>query len=207
MAGDPTDGLFHLYRGLIGYAAGMYANHSSIVEPEDLFQDGCLWMLEFFNGRANTEDRRVHNTFKKSLFLWMRRTVKRRIKQARPRGRALVRLSSSGTVQDHKNFYRDHYCESHDLGVSIDFDRMLATVDTCVLTKLYAREFVAELRRVLRGSDLTVFNLIVESVTDGTVRHKIVREAAIVMDTTALEVHKRVVRIRDAAMRVLARSA
>ena len=186
MTGDPTDGLFHRYRGLIGYAASMYANHSLIVEPEDLFQDGCLMMLEFFNGRADTEDRRVHNIFKKSLFLWMRRTVRRRIKQARPKGKTVLRLDGPS---------------------DINLDRMLVVADTCVLAKLYAREFVAELRRVLKGLDLTVFDLIVESVASGTERHDVVREAAIVMDTTAWVVHKRVVRIREAATRMLARSA
>ena len=39
MAEDSTDSLFRRYRGLIGYAAGMYAAHPrSIVDPEDLFQ-------------------------------------------------------------------------------------------------------------------------------------------------------------------------
>ena len=186
MAGDPADSLFHRYRGLIGYAANMYAGRLPIVDPEDLFQDGCLWMLEFFNGRADTEDGRVHNTFKKSLFLWMRRTVRRRIKQARPRGKTVLRLDGPP---------------------DINIDRMLVAADTCVLAKLYAREFVAELRRLLKGLDLTVFDLIVESVATGTVRHNMVREAATIMGTTTFLVYRRVVRIREAAMKVLLRSA
>ena len=197
-----TDGLFQQYRGLIGYAAQMYSRRSKVIDPDDMFQDGCLLMLEFFRDRTETTDERVHNTFKKSLFLWMQRTVRRRIKQAHPTGKALVRMDYM--TGEENNLGNDMY--DHE-PMCIQLDEILASVDTCVLTKMYAREFVAELRRVLRGADLTIFELIVDSVDTNDSRGEVVRRAAAMTGIAVPTVYTRMTRIRDAAVRALSRSA
>ena len=199
MGRNATGGLFQQYRGLIGYAAHMYARRSKVIDADDMFQDGCLLMLEFFRDRTDTTDERVHNTFKKSLFLWMQRTARRRIKQARPAGKAMVRLDYM--TGEGNNPGNDRY--DHEPG-SVQLDEILAAVDTCVLTKLYAREFVAELRRVLQGADLTIFELIIDSVDT---RGDVVRRAAAVTGIAVPTVYTRMARIRDAALRALSRAA
>ena len=186
MVGVSADGLFHQYKDLIGYAAAAYVKHVPIIDLEDLFQDGCLLMMEFFDGRIGTKDKRIHNTFKKSLFLWMRRTVFRRIRQSRPTGKPLLRLDSSGTI---------------------DLDSILAQADTCVLTKMYAQEFVAELRRVLAGQDLTIFDLIVRSTGTSDSVGDLAREASDATGIALSTVYDRITRIRNTAERILLRSA
>ncbi len=199
MERSTSDALFLRYKRLIGYAAHLYARRSPSIDADDMFQDGCLMLLEYFRDRTDTTDDRVHNTFKKSLFLWMQRTAMRRIKQARPTGRAMIRLGYQ--VDEMGN---DRY--DHEPNV-IHVDEMLATVDTCVLTKLYAKEFVAELRRVLGGTDRMIFELIVESVETGDTNGDVARTAAEVTGTAVSTVYKRIGRIRDAALRVLNRAS
>lgn len=202
MERSPAEGLFRRYKNLIGYAAHIYARRSATIDPGDLFQEGCLLMLEFFDGRADTQDEHVHNTFKKSLFLWVRRRAIQQMKKARPNGRSMVRLSASpGTF----NSVPD------DALPSLDFDEMLAAADIGVLRRMYAEEFVAELRRVLDGADLTIFELLAESVDDetwcGNSRGDVIRRAVALTGMSKSTVYERITRIRDAAVRALSRSA
>ena len=202
MAADPADDLFQHYKGLIGYAVGKYQNCFPVLDPEDLFQDGCLMMVEFFDGRFDTKDEHTHNTFKKSLFFWLQRTVSRRMKQTWPTGKAMVRLNKDGGAAGldvrNEDGFRD---------VEINIDRMLAVVDACVLTKLYAKELVAELRRLLKGMNLTIFDMLVRSLDNGDRCIDIVRRASRETSTSAKNIYGHMQVIRDMATTVLSRPA
>ena len=194
MAQDPVEGLFQQYEDLIKYAANLYSKHR-VVEFDDMFQNGCLLMLNFFDGRAGIKDGRVHNTFKKSLFLWMMRTSQSLIKKAQPRGGAMVRLGS----------FHDEMDRSSDS--SINIDRMLVTFDTCVLMEMYTKELVAELRRMLTGLDLTIFDVMVDFSKNPGMCGSMVRELERDTGIPTKDIHNRFRNIRSAVKSVLSRSA
>lgn len=171
--------LFRQYKGLIGYAASRYAACSPALDQEDLFQDGCLMMLEFFRGRSDTQNLLVHNTFKKSLFLSMSRRTKRFVRKARP-----------------------HVSLAH-----VHLDRMFAAVDTCVMMRMYVREFVAELRRLLKGTELTTFEVLLESARDDSPRADVVRRIQDASGVSKTMAYRQINRIRDMAERIWLRAA
>lgn len=176
---ETNEVLFRRYRGLIGYVASRYAACSSMLDQEDLFQDGCLMMLEFFRGRADTQDVLVHNTFKKSLFFSMSRRTKRSVRKARHR----VTLSH------------------------IHIDRMFAAVDTCVMMRMYVREFVAEFRRLLKGTELTAFEILLESVPNDGSRADVVRRIQDASGVSKTMAYRQIKKIRDMAERIWLRAA
>lgn len=191
---DPVEGLFQQYEDLIKYAANLYSKHRA-VEFDDMFQNGCLMMLNFFDNRASTKDVHVHNTFKKSLFLWMMRTSQLLIKKSQPRGGTMVRLGS----------WRDEEERSDDS--SINIDRMLVTFDACVLMEMYTKELIAELRRMLVGLDLTIFNVMVDFSKNPRKCGSMVRELEHDTGIPSKDIYNRFQKIRSVVKRVISRSA
>ena len=187
---NAVDGLYEQYRKLIWYVAHLYSKDSVCLSPEDMFQDGCVMMLEFFRGQEDTEDQRTHNTFKKDLFFWMRRLARRQVKKAKPTGRSMLRIGyqSSDDTSD-----KD----------AVNFDEILAAEDVCVLTKLYAKEFVCELSRVLHGPDRVIFHMLVESSRSGEKRGSVIKAAACCLGISVPYVYQRVNTIKKAALKFL----
>lgn len=203
-----VEGLFHQYKGLIRSAAWRFSSHTIYgIEFDDMFQDGCMMMLEFFDGRAHTEDPQVHGTFKKSLFLWMLRTRNRSVKKARPTGRTMVRLSVNGAAASYSDSANYPFHSDDNSDGSVDLDRMLGTIDTCVLMKMYAKEFVAELRRMLTGLDLTIFDVMTGSTDHPGKCGDVVREVTLKSGMSSKVVYDRIQHIRRKAKVVLSRSA
>lgn len=186
------EGLFEQYRRLIGHVVKQ-CSRFTVIDPEDMFQDACILMLKFFKRCPIHLDDYHHNKFKKSLFLWSRRYVVKEFKRARPTGHSLVRLTYTADDEGHEN--------------SVNLDDILAAEDTSLLVKIYAREFVAEMRRLLTGVDREIFNQIVEaSEGDGT-RGDWTRKLAARMGVVPQTIYAKVQKIRDTALRTLKRSA
>lgn len=179
------DELFCRYRRLIGYAANQY-RYITVVDPEDLFQDGCLFLLEFFHTKG-VIDQVTEGCFRKSLFLYLSKLVSRTIRASRPNGRTMMHFK---------------FGSSDDEG-SVDLDAILAVADTSILVKLYAREFTAEMRRLLHGVDRDIFEELVESINDDVGRNYWVKAVVGKLSISRANVYLKLQKIRSVALRVL----
>lgn len=193
-----TEKAYWKYKDLIWYAAQVYGQ-SPCVDREELFQDACVKMVEFFGTRGAADDEHAHNTFKKSLFFWVHKSARKQIRQQKPiPGHRMVRLE-----------YRDQDPQQrHDVSeAGVNMDEVLACEDVCVLTKMYAEEFVAELRRLLTEWDRVIFDMMVRSVDTGETRIDIVNHVVDLSGYTDSFVYNRMKNIRRLAGRVLSKSA
>ena len=78
-----------------------------------------------------------------------------------------------------------------------------ADVSDDVLTKLYAKEFVCELSRVLHGPDRVIFHMLVESSRSGEKRGSVIKAAACCLGISVPYVYQRVNTIKKAALKFL----
>jgi len=188
-------GMYEKYYRLISYAAAKYARTTSKVnvEMKDLFQDGCVRMVEYFQSHQDWDDPEVHNTFKKSLFFWIHKSAIRQIKSHQISGRTVLRLG--------------HHTHGTTEVPSIALDAMMACTDIQVLTKMFAQEFVAELGRMLVGWDKRIFDMMVASVDTGESRRDIVKRVLNESGHSSSFVYDHMNRVMDMATRVLKRAS
>jgi DNA-directed RNA polymerase specialized sigma24 family protein len=183
------ESLYLQYKHLIEYVA--YTYKSSVVDVDDVIQEGCMFLVEYFSNHTMLDPVAL-DLFKKSLFWRMRSFIIQQVRSAHPRGRSMVRLTSDRHL-DSRNF--------------VHIDDIIAVSDMHVLARIYAVEFLSELRRVLHGTDAKLLGWMVKSVNDGQVPVEWAREAATALGISQSAVYNHIVRIRDAAVRALARVA
>lgn len=187
---------FNRYRGLIGWAANKYRSIATIVTQEDMFQEGCAFLVWYFT-KHPVVNAYVANKFKRSLFLYLHTTARRAIREAQPAGRPPLRIDYHHMIDDDEN----------DDNV-INIDDILAVVDTSVLVRMYAKEFVTELRSLLQDDERVIFDMLLESVeADEACNGKVVKRAGAELNISRSAVYAKIVNIRGTALRVLRRSA